>query len=421
MKTTVLYAQLPTEIDLPESWSVREIRPKSVESTDAAVLIRRALEKPIDHERFGEFLARYESLLVIVNDHARGTPTPAILREIVPQLRGKRFGIIVASGTHALPSETDLREVILGEFYDELRQRVIFHESKNSEMIYLGTTGRGTRVEINRVVEDYDALIAINSVEPHYFAGFTGGRKSILPGIAAFDTIESNHSMALLDEARLLSLEGNPLHEDLEEAAHLLVDRKPVFAINTVQDGEGRIVQVVAGDIFKQLYVAADTAREIYAPVIERPADIVIAVVHPPFDHDLYQGAKGFENTRFAVRDGGILILVAACPGGIGAEDYAQMMTCADTPEELYQKFQEIKRHYQLGWHKVGSIPPFLAKNQLWMVTKMDSDTVARMHMRGFGTLQEAVDAAREIIGEKADVLLVHDAANVCPVVKQGA
>jgi len=421
MKTTVLYAQLPTEIDLPESWSVREIRPKSVESTDAAVLIRRALEKPIDHERFGEFLARYESLLVIVNDHARGTPTPAILREIVPQLRGKRFGIIVASGTHALPSETDLREVILGEFYDELRQRVIFHESKNSEMIYLGTTSRGTRVEINRVVEDYDALIAINSVEPHYFAGFTGGRKSILPGIAAFDTIESNHSMALLDEARLLSLRGNPLHEDLEEAAHFLVDRKPVFAINTVQDGEGRIAQVVAGDIFKQLYVAADTAREIYAPMIEHPADIVIAVVHPPFDHDLYQGAKGFENTRFAVRDGGILILVAACYGGIGAEDYAQMMTCADSPEELYQKFQEIKQHYQLGWHKVGSIPPFLAKNQLWMVTKMDSDTVARMHMRRFGTLQEAIDAAREVVGEEADILLVHDAANVCPVVKQGA
>lgn len=419
LRMKVKYSVSEEEIEIPDTCNVHVVEPKSVQTSESeSAMIREAMNDPIESVSFEAFVKTYESFLVIVNDHARSTPTPVVLREILPFLEGKEFQIIIASGTHARPSEEDIRDIILGEFYDELRDSVILHSAKESEMHELGTTSRGTPLKFNAAVNNFKAFIAINSIEPHYFAGFTGGRKSLFPGIAAYETVEANHSMALLDEARLLHLEGNPLHEDMEEAVHILLENHPTFAINIIQDGEGKVARVVAGDIFKQLYVGAETAREIYAPEIERPADLVLSVVHSPLDQDLYQGAKGFENTRMAVRDGGILVLVAACPGGIGSDDYERMMTSAESVEEMYRKFLEVKEDYELGWHKVGSVPPFLEKNDLWMVTEMPDEKVCSMHMKGFKTVQAAIDAAIDKLGTNIDVLVVHDSGNVSPVSK---
>ncbi|TFG07518.1 nickel-dependent lactate racemase [Candidatus Thorarchaeota archaeon] len=415
----VEYSGSEEEIEIPDTCNVNVVKPKSVETSKSeSTMIRDALSDPIESVSFEEFTENHESFLVIVNDHARRTPTPVVLKEILPFLQDQEFKIIIASGTHARPSEEDIRELILGEFYDELRNSVILHSAKESEMFELGESSRGTPLRFNAIVNDFEAFIPINSIEPHYFAGFTGGRKSLFPGIAEYGTVEANHSMALLEEAQLLRLEGNPLHEDMEEAVRMLLEEHPTFAINIVQDGAGKVARVVAGDIFKQLYVGAETAREIYAPEIDRPAEIVLSVVHSPLDQDLYQGAKGFENTRMAVKDGGILILVAACPGGIGSEDYERMMTSAESVEEMYQKFLEVKEDYELGWHKVGSIPPFLDKNDLWIVTEMPEEKVCSMHMKGFDSVQAAIDAAIDKLGTDIDVLVVHDSGNVSPVSK---
>lgn len=419
MRMKVEYSGSEEEIEIPDTCNVNVVKPKSVETSKSeSTMIRDALSDPIESVSFEEFTENHESFLVIVNDHARRTPTPVVLKEILPFLQDQEFKIIIASGTHARPSEEDIRELILGEFYDELRNSVILHSAKESEMFELGESSRGTPLRFNAIVNDFEAFIPINSIEPHYFAGFTGGRKSLFPGIAEYGTVEANHSMALLEEAQLLRLEGNPLHEDMEEAVRMLLEEHPTFAINIVQDGAGKVARVVAGDIFKQLYVGAETAREIYAPEIDRPAEIVLSVVHSPLDQDLYQGAKGFENTRMAVKDGGILILVAACPGGIGSEDYERMMTSAESVEEMYQKFLEVKEDYELGWHKVGSIPPFLDKNDLWIVTEMPEEKVCSMHMKGFDSVQAAIDAAIDKLGTDIDVLVVHDSGNVSPVSK---
>lgn len=419
LRIKVEYSGSEEEIEIPDACNVNVVEPKSVETSESeSAMIRNALSNPIESISFEEFIEKHESFLVIVNDHARRTPTPTVLKEILPFLQDEEFKIIIASGTHARPSEEDIRDLILGEFYDELRDSIIFHSAKESEMFELGETTRGTPLRFNGVLNDFEAFIPINSIEPHYFAGFTGGRKSLFPGVAAYDTVEANHSMALLEEAQLLRLKGNPLHEDMEEAVHMLLEDHPTFAINLVQDGAGKVAKALAGDIFKQLYIGAETAREIYAPEIDRPADLVLSVVHSPLDQDLYQGAKGFENTRMAVKDGGILILVAACPGGIGSEDYERMMTSSKSVEEMYQKFLEVKEDYELGWHKVGSVPPFLDKHELWMVTKMAEEKVCSMHMKGFKTVQAAIDAAIDKLGTDIDVLVVHDSGNVSPVSK---
>jgi nickel-dependent lactate racemase len=419
MEVEVEYDGKKLKATAPDGWQMEVVEPLVLDNEEEDELISRSLRNPIDSPPLSELFKGFESVLLIVNDHARATPTPKILKHIMPHLKGKKIGVIIASGTHPLPSQKDIKQLILGDFYDELRKVLVFHNSKNDEDVFLiGKTSRGTEVRINKIINEFDAILPINSVEPHYFAGFTGGRKSFLPGISAFHSIESNHSMALLEEACILKLKGNPLHEDFEEAARLVTKSHPVFAVNVVLDGSKKVVGSFAGDVFKQLYEAAELAKKVYAPVVEEAPDILISVVHSPLDQNLYQAQKGFENCLPAMKPGGIMILVASCYDGIGPDDYAGMLQSSDTPEELAKRFEEIKKDYQLGWHKVGSIPNFLRNKVLWMVTKLPTEDLERMFLRGFENLQEAIDAAASEKGSRARVLLVHDSGNVCPVLE---
>jgi len=310
------------EIEIPDSCQVEVVEPKVVKlAASEENLILTAINYPIESKSLKDFIDENESFLVIVNDHARPTPTPKILKHVMPLLRGKRFGFVVACGTHDPPSEEDLRELILGEFYDELREDLVIHKSKSGDFIDFGKTSRGTPILVNKIAEEYKAFIPINSIEPHYFAGYTGGRKSFIPGISSYDTIEANHSMALLEETKIMALKDNPLHEDFEEGVRTILEGRPTFAINVVLDGDHNIVGAFGGDIFKQLYEGAKLAKEIYSPVVEKTPDVLISVVHSPFDQNLYQAQKGFENCLLAVKPRGIMILVASCYDGIGPDD----------------------------------------------------------------------------------------------------
>jgi nickel-dependent lactate racemase len=418
MSLRVYYDNSEITANIPPGWKIQSVQPLSLQPKRSEdEIISDSLREPIKSLTFEEFTQNYRSILIIVNDNARATPTPKILKQILPFLDGKRIGVIVASGTHPLPSEEDMKEIILGEFYSRLRKLLVFHNSREADsFITIGTTSRGTTVRVNNIINEYEAIVAINSIEPHYFAGFTGGRKSFLPGISAFESIEANHSMALLDESRILMLKGNPLHEDLEEAVRFVTKTHPVFGINVVLDGSRKIVGSFAGDLFEQLYKGAELAKKVYAPVVKESPDILISVVHAPLDQNLYQAQKGFENCLLALRPSGIMILVASCYDGIGPKDYAAMLQSSDTPEELAQRFEEIKTHYQLGWHKVGSIPTFLKDKQLWMITKIPENELKRMFIRGFDNLQKAIDEAAKEKGLKCLVLVVSDSANVCPI-----
>ncbi len=420
MKLGIYYDNSEIDVEVPNECNIEIVKPLSLELDKSETqIIAGSLEKSIDSPGFEQFIQDYKSILIIVNDQARATPTPKILKQILPSLENKEIGIIVASGTHSLPSEDDLKETILGKFYSKLRDTLVFHNpNAKDDFVTLGTTSRGTKVRVNRIINEYEAIIAINSIEPHYFAGFTGGRKSFLPGISAYESIEANHSLALLDESKILQLKGNPLHEDFEEAVRFVTEKHPVFGINVVLDGSNKIVGSFTGDLFSLLYEGAKLAKKVYAPVVRESPDILLSIVHAPLDQNLYQAQKGFENCLLTLRPGGILILVSSCYDGIGPDDYASMLQSSDTPDELASRFEEIKKHYQLGWHKVGSIPTFLKDKELWMVTKIPKEQLKRMFIRGFENLQEALDEALRIKGKTSRILIVNDSANVCPILE---
>ena len=272
-------------------------------------------------------------------------------------------------------------------------------------MVFLGETSRGTRVVINQAIMMADRLLVIGSVEPHYFAGYTGGRKALLPGVAGYSSIVANHSLAMEPGAQPLALSGNPVHEDQEEALGLLL-RPPIFSLMLVLTPAHRLVAAYAGSIRETLVRAAEKADEHFTVPFKEKADILISVAQPPLDLDLYQSQKPIEHGKMALKEDGILILVMPCPQGPGSPEFQLLMVQSGDPEKarflLYQP-------YTLGQHRLIRNLKFLEEGgQVWGITELDPNFLSQTFIRPMPSLQEAVNTAlvQKGRGAKVHVLL---------------
>jgi len=322
----------------------------------------------------------------------------------------------VATGIHRAPSEDELRQMF-GRHLESLRERISVHDARREQdMVLLGRSRNGTEMRVNRLGVEADRIVIISSVEPHYFAGYTGGRKSFLPGIAAFATIEQNHRLALRPEAQALRLAGNPVHEDMVDALGTV--RKEIFAVNTVLDGAHRLVGVAAGDINRSLEQAARLADRVFSVPVEAPADIVVAEVKFPADIDLYQSQKGIDNAKLALADGGILILVSACRQGVGEEAFVKLLSSADTPEQVLEK---ISGEYRLGFHKAGKMAEVFCRARVWAVSDLQPEVLESIFIAPQPSVQQALDRALAEKGTGARVLVLQDASLTVPRLEPAA
>ena len=281
-------------------------------------------------------------------------------------------------------------------------------------MVHIGTSKSGTEMWLNKRGMEADKLVMIGSVEPHYFAGYTGGRKSFLPGIASYSTIEQNHKYALLPEAKALALDGNPVHEDMIDALKVIAD-KPIFSIQTVLDRDRKIYAATAGHIHKSFYAAIDKATEVFCVRIESKADIVVSVAPYPMDVDLYQSQKALDNGKLALKNGGILILVSKCRTGIGHDTFYKLLSACDTAQEV---LDEIDRGYKLGYHKAAKMAEIGVWAQMWGVTELPDDVMKNVLLKPFRSVQEAIDEAIKIKGDDAKVLFLMDGSITVPMIE---
>ncbi|MDR2247359.1 MAG: nickel-dependent lactate racemase [Treponema sp.] len=341
-----------------------------------------------------EFLRGGSRVLIIVNDATRPTPTAVILEALLPVLEksglvGENLTILVATGAHRAPSGSEFRQ-ILGDGCCALRERCIHHDARQAEaMISLGTTRNGTPIELNRQIVEADRIIATGSVEPHYFAGFTGGRKAFLPGIASYRTITANHRQALSPAARSLALEGNPVHQDMMDALPLIAS--PVFSVMTVLDRDQGVAAVTAGDLLTSFYAAVETARRIFCVSVPSLADIVVSAAKFPMDIDLYQSQKAIDNGALALKDGGDLILVSSCRDGIGDEAYARLLAQASSPQDALER---IKAGYKLGYHKAAKMAAVSGRATVTAVTELPPERLSGMFIDHAPSPQHALDTA---------------------------
>lgn len=388
------------------------VTPKKVEIGNEKEIIKNALKNPINSHSFEDFLKNAKTLLFIINDATRPTPTAKILKVLYPEIKNKELKFVIACGSHRSPTNEEKKR-ILGELYDKYKENIFVHEAKKfEEMMYIGKSSRGTEIYINKIIDSIDKLIIINSVEPHYFAGYTGGRKSFVPGISYYETIKENHKNALEIGSRTLSLKENPVHEDMEEIAKIIIKTlgKEVFAINIVLDADHKIYYMACGDIFKTFYECCKKANQIYAVKIKNKADIVVTVAPYPMDIDLYQSQKALENGKLALNDNGIIILVSKCRMGIGNPEFVNLLKSKDSPKKV---FDVISKGYKLGWHKAGKIAELAMRANIWAVTDLDDDVLNSIFIKPFHSIQEAVNKA--ILEKKAKVLFLMNGSITVP------
>ncbi len=413
MKIRIPYGKEKVDVEVGENRIMGIVEPNVVTVGDETETIRKEIEQTVDSRSFNDFIANDEDLLFIVNDYTRPTPTAKILEVIYPKIKYKNTKFIIATGIHRAPTEEEFK-FIFGNYHDLLKDRIYVHDArKDEDMVYLGVSSTGTEMYVNKIGIEAHKLVTIGSVEPHYFAGYTGGRKSFFPGIASYKTIEQNHKHALSPRAQTLVLEGNPVHEDMVDALKT-IEGKEIFSIQTVLDGEKRIYHCTSGHIHDSFLMAIEKAHEVYCVNIKEKADIVIAVAGYPSDVDLYQSQKALDNGKLALRKGGILILVSECRSGIGEKAYFNLLAGSKTPQETLEK---IEQGYKLGYHKAAKMAEIATWAEIWGVTGLAGKDMEQAFIKPYHEVQEALDRAIEKKGEKAKILFLMDASLTVPKV----
>ncbi len=391
MAVLIPYGDRRVELEIPGDRLLGVLAARPARGGNAAEMIREAAAAPVAGPPLPAFAEPAEPVLVLVNDATRPTPTAAMLEALWPEISSWDLSFLVATGTHRAPSEEEMRR-IFGGLWEEVRGSVRVHDARDAaRLVPVGRTAAGTEVRLDQKAMEAERLLVLSSVEAHYFAGYTGGRKIVLPGISGFDTIEQNHRLAMDERAQALWLEGNPVHEDMDEALGFLLEGRRLFSVLTVLDPAHQIAAVAAGEVRTAFLKAAAAVDGLFSVPIAEKADIVVAVNTPPLDIDFYQAQKAVENGRLALRNGGILIIVSACRTGIGNDAFLKLMRSAGTPEEVIRKARE---DYHLGFHKAARLAEVAACARIWAVVGVNDETVRSAFMEPFPDIQSAVTEA---------------------------
>jgi nickel-dependent lactate racemase len=286
-------------------------------------------------------------------------------------------------------------------------------DSDPDDCVRLGVTKCGTPVDITRIVAEADRRICLGNIEFHYFAGYSGGGKALMPGVSTRAAIQKNHSRMVEAAARAGKLDGNPIREDIEEAAKLCgID----FIVNVVLDEHKKVIRAVAGDAVKAHRVGCAFLDTLYIKKINTRADIVIVSQGgAPKDLNLYQTQKALDNARHAVKKGGIVILIGSCREGLGERTFKKWMTESPSPEFMVDR---IKRDFQLGGHKAAAIAMVLQDADIYLVSELPADFVRNIFLTPFMTAQAALDAAFHKLGRDATVIAMPYGGSTLPQVE---
>jgi nickel-dependent lactate racemase len=411
MRVEVPFGEEIIKAEIDESHVSGIFGGNDVAASDETETVLRAIDNPVNSVNLRDFMAGAGDVVFIVNDATRPTPTARVLETVYEIIKPFDIRFLVATGAHRPPTDEEYRQ-IFGRFFEEFKPHIYAHNSRSDgDMVYITKSRNGTEVYLNRMVAEARKIVVISSVEPHYFAGYTGGRKSILPGVASYRTIEQNHRLALSDRARALALDGNPVHEDMKDTLTAIKDKK-IFSIMTVLDKNQRIYAAAAGDIDAAFMAAVYKAREVYVVRLREKADIVVAVARHPLDIDLYQSQKAIENGKLALKDGGILILVSKCRCGVGDESFLNLLAACTTHGEVFKK---IEKGYKLGYHKAAKMAELRQWADIYSITSLPEQLIRSAFMTPFPSLQAALNHGLRIKGSEAKVLFLLDGAVTVP------
>ena len=374
-----------------------------------------ALENPIGKKRLSAYVLAGKKIAIVTSDISRPLPSyrilPALLDELV--LAGAKeedITVVLALGSHRKHTEEEKIALCGKEAYTRVR----CIDSTPEDCIHLGVTRSGTPVDISRVVAEADFRICLGNIEFHYFAGYSGGAKAIMPGVSTPEAIQANHRMMVSPDAHAGKLEGNPIREDIEEAGAICgVD----YIVNAVLDEHKNIVYAVAGDVTEAHRDGCRYLDKMYRKNLKERADIVlVSQGGAPKDANLYQTQKALDNAKHAVKKGGTIILIGACPEGMGSKKFESWLTSAPTAHSMVER---IHKEFELGGHKAAAIGMVLEDADIYFVSEMDPDFVRSIFLTPFSTAQEAFDCAMKKYGDNATVLAMPFGGATLPIAEK--
>lgn len=369
-----------------------------------AELVADALANPIGSPKLSELAKGKKNCVIISSDHTRPVPSHIIMPQLLAELRKGNpdidITILIATGMHRATT----KEELIAKYGREIaeHEKFVIHVSRNDEdMVSVGTLPSGGDCRINKIAANADLLISEGFIEPHFFAGMSGGRKSVLPGIASKVTVLANHCSEFINSpnARTGILQGNPIHEDMLYAAKAA---KLAFICNVVIDADKKVIAAFAGDREKAHYAGADFEMKL-AGVKPVPADIVITTNGGyPLDQNIYQSVKGMTAAEATCKEGGVIIDVSSCSDGHGGEDFYNNLKNAESIQKAMDEILARGRNETVfdQW-EAQILMRMLLKFTIIMVTEAPQQMIEDMHMKYAASIDDALAMAKDVLAKK--------------------
>jgi nickel-dependent lactate racemase len=419
-KISVPYANTYLEAEIPER-NFRGIFAPEHLCNDSGMtqseLVRLSLATPVASPRLEELASGKKNMVIITSDHTRPVPSKIIMPEILAAARTGNpdidITILVATGFHRATT----REELIRKLGEDIvnNEKIIVHDSQDtSSLVRLADLPSGGELWLNKLTVETELLIAEGFIEPHFFAGFSGGRKSVLPGVAGAQTVLANHCSEFIasEHARTGVLADNPIHRDMLFAAG---EAQLAFIVNVVIDAEKNIVKAFAGD-FEKAHETGCAFLEEQARIEVPRSDIIITSNGGyPLDQNIYQAVKGMTAAEAAVEKGGVIIMVAACNDGHGGQSFFDNMANARCPGEVLARTLKVARHETLPdqW-EFQILARVLEHCEVILVSDVcPPEMIKAMHMRHAYTLGEAIAKALKIKGKDARIAVIPDGVSV--------
>ena len=374
-------------------------------------LVERGLENPIGSAPLCELAKDKQNVVLIASDHTRPVPSkrivPKMLREIRKGNPRAEITILIATGCHRGTTEQELIE----KFGEEIvrRERILVHDcEKDEEMVHLGTLPSGGELMINRIAAEADLLVAEGFIEPHFFAGFSGGRKSVLPGVASKRTVYANHCSKFLADPRSRAgiLEGNPIHKDMVFAAR---KAKLAFICNVAINQKQEIIGAFCGDAEGAHEAGVRFVRELCESRIEEETEIVITSNNGyPLDQNAYQAVKGISTAESAVKQDGVIIMLAKCEDGIGGDSFYQTFQRDRSAAHILECIEQVPQDQTIADQWQSQVfARVLKKAHVILISDLTKDQTSALHMEKAADLESAIAQADAYLGHRNGRIVV--------------
>lgn len=422
MEIKIPYGKTFQTLSIEEGFELLESKIQELEAgADGGAIVRAAMDSPIGSPKLRELAAGKKNAVLIISDHTRPVPSKDIVPFMLEELRAGNPDIeitmLVATGCHRGTTPEELVHK-LGEDIVS-REHIVVHDCDSSPLTDLGPLPSGARLVVNSLVAQADLVVSEGFIEPHFFAGYSGGRKSILPGVCSRVTVLGNHCAAFIDDpkARMGVIDGNPINRDMERAARMA---KLAYIVNVVVNEDHEVVAAFAGDAVEAHHAGCAYLAKYCEVEQERKADIVITSNGGvPLDQNAYQAVKGLTTAADAAADGAALIICAECADGIGGDSFYKALSECANPEELLEDIRRVPMDETVPdqW-QYQILARILEKHHVYFVARKEmEEAVNAMKMEYAPTLEEAYARARALKGASSSVAVIPNGVSL--IIKQ--